>query len=88
MNEELLRTYSKELYSCDNTSLTLEQLILSHRYLRSLNLNNDKEVRNKIFEEARVQGRKQGYDEVTKGDYIASEELRKMTVNELIEFLY
>lgn len=87
MNEELLQTYSKELYSCDDTSLTLEQLILSHRYLRSLNLDN-KEVRNKIFEEAKVRGRKEGYDEVTKGEYIASEELRKMTVNEIIEFLY
>lgn len=87
MNEELLQTYSKELYSCDDTSLTLEQLILSHRYLRNLNLDNN-EVRNKIFEEARVQGRKQGYGEVAKGEYIASEELRKMTVNELIEFLY
>lgn len=85
MNEELLRTYSKELYSCKDTPLTLEQLILSHRYLRSLNLDN-REVRNKIFEEARAQGRKEGYDEVTKGEYIASEELRKITVNELIEF--
>lgn len=66
MNEELLRTYSREVYSCDDTSLTLEQLILSHRYLRSLNLDN-KEVRNKIFEEARAIGRKEGYDEVTKG---------------------
>lgn len=87
MNEELLQTYSKELYSCDDTSLTLEQLVESRRYLRRLNLDNG-EVRNKIFEEARAQGRKEEYNEVTKGEYIATEELRKMTVNELIEFLY
>jgi len=75
------------LYSCKDTPLTLEQLIESHRYLRSLNLDN-REVRNKIFEEARVIGRKEGYDEVTNGEYVATEKLRKMTVNELIEFLY
>ena len=83
-DEQLLEEYSKEIFGSiyrPSDNLTVAKLIDSHRTLRNLNIE-----RNGIFEDARANGYKNGYDWGVKcaaENTIQYDDLRKMTVQEL-----
>ncbi len=79
-SEQLLDEYSKE-FKYKHT-LTLEDLIESHRYLRSINLLQNEE-RLEVLNEARKKGYEQGKKEALEDHYISIERLRNMTLLEI-----
>ena len=80
-----LKQYSVEIHG-NEMSLTLEQLIESHRHMRKFNMGTTK-YRNRVLEEAREQGHKQGLAMVNR-EYIKIEELKKMPMWAVAELLY
>lgn len=84
-DQKLLEEYSKELHRGDPNALTLERLIESHRYLRSLN-------REWIgaFDEAAREGKKVGIEQglkLVEANTIQYEDLRKMTIQDLANLI-
>jgi len=82
MNDaDLLEEYSKEImgkyYNSDSDKMTVARLIESHRNLRNLNIE-----RNGVFDEARKEGYKHGYEyatEIHKDEInLLREELKKL----------
>lgn len=66
--------------------LTLGSLISSHRRLRELSLKNREEWLEELAKGREI-GKKQGLQQVTNGEYISKDELKKMTLQEICEFL-
>jgi hypothetical protein len=66
--------------------ISLDDLIYSHRQLRAHYIA-DRKVWFQELENARAAGRAQGLEQVTQGEYISVEALRKMTVAELASFI-
>ena len=88
-DEQLLEEYCKEIhreyYNSHTDKMTVARLIESHRNLRNLNIE-----RNGVFDEARKEGYKAGYEWVIKtveANAIQYEDLRKMTIQELANFI-
>jgi hypothetical protein len=89
-DEQLLEEYNKEIhgqyaYLTKKGEMTVARLIESHRYLRNLNIE-----RNGVFDEARKEGYKQGYEwgiKTVEANAIQYEDLRKMTIQELANFI-
>ena len=65
----------------------VDKFIESHRYLRSLNLENG-EIQRNAFKEGFESGRNAGMESITNGMYIEVDKLKAMTVNELVNFLF
>ena len=82
---DLLKQYSVEIHG-NETHLTLEQLIESHRHMRKFNMGTTK-YRNRVLEEAREQGYKQGLERVT-NEHVKIEDLKKMSMAQVAEMLY
>lgn len=82
-NEELLGAYAEEL---GIRSITLSDLIDSHRYLRSLNLDRMDLVRDAIATE-RERAYADTKEQALKYDWVSMERLKTMTVQELADFL-
>jgi len=83
-NEQLLADYSNSLNLIN--VLTTEQLIESHRYLRSLNVDGSK-LRSQLINEAVEVARVSAHEEVLKGEYIKVSDLAKMTIGEISELI-
>ena len=87
-DEQLLNEYKKELFGeyAETSTLTLEQLIESHRVIR----RNNQEFNARwlgIVSDAKVVGKNLGYQEVTNGEYLSVVDLKSMTVLELANLL-
>lgn len=82
--EELIKEYQIEIYGDFEPTepMTVESLIESHRYLRSLNLQ-EQETFNKAVAEGMIYGREQGLKQVTELEYVKYEDLKKMTLVEI-----
>lgn len=83
-DEQLLADYSHSLNLVG--SLTVEQLISSHRYLRSLNVD-EHSLRNKRINEAVEAAKSAAYEQVLKGEYVKVSDLAKMTIGEISELI-
>lgn len=86
-DEQLLEEYTKEILGtyAKYGGITVAGLIESHRVLRQLNIE-----RNEVFDEARKEGYKHGYEWGIKNveeNTIQYEDLRKMTVQELANLI-
>lgn len=86
-DEQLLEEYNKEISGkyANRGEMTVARLIESHRYLRQLNIE-----RNGVFDEARKEGYKHGYEwgiKNVEANTIQYEDLRKMTIQELANFI-
>jgi len=88
-DERLLEDYSKEIlgknYYGTRDNMTLAILIESHRGLRNLNIEQ-----NGVYNEARTEGYKNGYDFGVKHaaeNTIMLEDLRKMTIQDLANLI-
>ena len=74
--------YSKEI-GLDYT-MTVEELISSHRELRNKNVSNHREWLREL-EKARERGREEGFLYVTEKSYVSLDRLKSMKLGELIE---
>lgn len=88
-DEQLLEEYSKEIhgkyYYGTRDNMTLVRLIESHRSLRNLNIEQ-----NGVYDKAREEGYKNGYEWGVKNaaeNTIMLEDLRKMTFQELANLI-
>jgi len=88
-DEQLLEEYSKEIrgeyYNSYSNKMTVARLIESHRNLREWNKKWNGE-----FDGAREEGYKHGYEwgvRNVKANTIQYEDLRKMTIQELANFI-
>ena len=87
-NEQLLEEYTKEIhreYYNPNENMTVARLIKSHRSLRNLNIEQ-----NGVYDKAREEGYKNGYEWGVKNaaeNTIMLEDLRKMTFQELANLI-
>ena len=86
-DEQLLEEYNKEIHGqyAKYGEMTVARLIESHRHLRNLNIE-----RNGVFDEARKEGYKAGYEwgiRTVEANAIQYEDLRKMTIQELANFI-
>lgn len=87
-DERLLEEYTKEIhreYYNPNENMTIARLIESHRSLRNLNIEQ-----NGVYDEARKEGYKNGYEWGVKNaaeNTIMLEDLRKMTFQELANLI-
>jgi hypothetical protein len=87
-DERLLEYYSKEIhgkYYNPNENMTVARLIESHRSLRNLNIEQ-----NGVYDKARKEGYKNGYEWGVKNaaeNTIMLEDLRKMTFQELANLI-
>lgn len=82
-NEDRLQEYAQEL---DVQNLSLLSLINSHRFLRSLNLEN----RQLLSEErllAKIKAESAAYEEAMHCNYFSKERLKEMKIEELIAIL-
>lgn len=84
---ELLEEYNKEIHGkyAKRGEMTVARLIESHRRLRQLNIE-----RNGVYNEARKEGYKNGYERGVKNveaNTIQYEDLRKMTIQELANLI-
>ena len=75
-----LAEYSKELGICGGSVLTIDQLILSHRYLRNQAQDSHK-TRAEIVKEVH------SFYESTYKNMISLQELEEMSLNEILELL-
>lgn len=66
--------------------MTLKSLISSHRELRKQALMKQEEWLEELAKGREI-GKKQGIQQVTDGEYIAKDELKKMTLQEICEFI-
>mgnify|MGYP003448230842 FL=1 len=82
--EQLLADYGQSLDL--KMPLTVEALITSHRYLRSLNVDEGS-LRNKRINEAVAVAKAAAYEHVLKGEYIKVSDLAKMTMGEISELI-
>lgn len=80
----LLHDYSKELGLYE--PLTLEELIVSHRSLRSNNITFTQHL-NETLKEAREEAYNRLYKDKTKLGFIAIDDLRVMTIAQLCELI-
>lgn len=85
--EQLLEEYNKEIRGqyAKQGEMTVAKLIESHRRLRQLNIE-----RNRVFDEARREGYKHGYEwgiKNVKANTFQLEDLRKMTLQELANLI-
>ena len=87
-DERLLEEYTEEIhreYYNPNENMTLVRLIESHRSLRNLNIEQ-----NGVYDKARKEGYKNGYEWGVKNaaeNTIMLEDLRKMTFQELANLI-
>jgi len=81
----LLKEYSTEIYG-DPDSLTLENLITSHRFLRKHMLWIEKE-HDKIRQEVREKALLDSESWLKHGEYITRDKLESMTMREISEFI-
>lgn len=87
-DERLLEEYTKEIhreYYNPNENMTVARLIESHRSLRNLNIEQ-----NGVYDKAREEGYKNGYEWGVKNaaqNTIMLEDLRKMTFQELANLI-
>ena len=85
-DKQLLEEYSKEIQFYPTTdSITVADLIESHRYIRETNMQ-----RTRIYGEAKVKGYKNGYEFGVKDaaeNTIMLEDLRKMTLQEIANLI-
>lgn len=81
--EELLQAYAKELKV---RAMTVEQLIESHRHLRSLNLELS-DTKRQAIAEGRRQGKEQAREEALSKGWFSRERLQSMTLIELAQIL-
>ena len=87
-DERLLEEYTKEIhreYYNPNENMTVARLIESHRSLRNLNIEQ-----NGVYDKARKEGYKNGYEWGVKNaaqNTIMLEDLRKMTFQELANLI-
>lgn len=86
-DEQLLEEYNKEIHGqyAKYGEMTVARLIESHRNLRQLNIE-----RNGVFNEARKEGYKHGYEWGVKNveaNTIQYEDLRKMTIQDLANLI-
>ena len=85
-DEQLLEEYSKEIRFYPTTdSITVADLIESHRYIRETNMQ-----RTRLYNDAKVKGYKNGYEWGVKNaaeNTIMLEDLRKMTFQELANLI-
>ena len=85
-DEQLLVEYSKEIRFYPTTdSITVADLIESHRYIRETNMQ-----RTRIYNDAKVKGYKNGYEFGVKGaakNTIMLEDLGKMTLQEIANLI-
>ncbi len=84
---ELLAAYKEEIFGAGwKSSLTIEQLISSHKTLRNI-VNQERKVNMEEMERYRVIGETMGREMVTNGEYIEVSKLKQMTVADLVNFL-
>lgn len=86
--QTLLSEYEKDICA-DGRSygrINLESLIGSHRSLRELNIKHRNDY-NTNFQQVKELGAKAGYDEVVSRDYVKVQDLKAMTIMELVKFL-
>ena len=85
-DEQLLEEYSKEIRFYPTTdSITVADLIESHRYIRETNMQ-----RTRLYNDAKVKGYKNGYEFGVKGaakNTIMIEDLGKMTLQEIANLI-
>jgi hypothetical protein len=85
-DEQLLEEYSKEIRFYPTTdSITVADLIESHRYIRETNMQ-----RTRLYNDAKVKGYKNGYEFGVKGaakNTIMLEDLGKMTLQEIANLI-
>ncbi len=82
--EQLLADYGQSFDF--KMPLTIEALIASHRYLRSLNVDESSSRNNRINEAVAV-AKAAAYEHVLKGEYIKVSDLAKMTMGEISELI-
>ena len=85
-DEQLLEEYSKEIRFYPTTdSITVADLIESHRYIRETNMQ-----RTRLYNDAKVKGYKNGYEFGVKHaaeNTIMLEDLRKMNLQEIANLI-
>ena len=85
-DEQLLEEYSKEIRFYPTTdSITVADLIESHRYIRETNMQ-----RTRLYNDAKVKGYKNGYEFGVKDaakNTIMLKDLRKMTLQEIANLI-
>ena len=85
-DKQLLEEYSKEIRFYPTTdSITVADLIESHRYIRETNMQ-----RTRLYNDAKVKGYKNGYEFGVKGaakNTIMLEDLGKMTLQEIANLI-
>lgn len=83
---EKIKKYMEDINGPLHNENVVTIFIESHRYLRSLNLEN-REIRQEAFRQGYESGRSAGMESITNGLYIAVDKLKAMTVLELAQFL-
>lgn len=83
---EKIKKYMEDINGPLHHEGSVVNFIESHRYLRSLNLEN-REIRQEAFRQGYESGRSAGMESITNGLYIAVDKLKAMTVLELAQFL-
>ena len=83
---EKIKKYMEDINGPLHNENVVTIFIESHRYLRSLNLEN-REIRQEAFRQGYESGRSAGMESITNGVYIEIGKLKAMTVLELAQFL-
>ena len=83
---EKIKKYMEDINGSSYNESSVVNFIESHRYLRSLNLEN-REIRREAFKQGFESGRSAGMESITNGVYIEIGKLKAMTVLELAQFL-
>lgn len=84
--QEKLDAYAREIHGDFSKTMSIEQLIDSHRRLREWNIA-DTATRNAELQQIRDRVAESTRQAVMHGEYISFERLRTMTLSEVAEFI-
>lgn len=84
--DKLVAAYGEEIYEEKIHSLTVEELIESHRRLREWSIKNNADNR-KIYKDMVEKAYKDAYEDSIKYDWVSKERLANMPMKELCELV-
>lgn len=84
--QEKLDAYAHEIHGEHKTTMSIDELIDSHRRLREWNIA-DTATRNAELQKIRDNVAEQTRSHVQHGEYVSFERLRSMTLGEIAEFI-
>lgn len=84
---EWLHRYSQELKLAKDQTLTIKELIESHRRVKEINWDYHQHWLNEL-KQARERGYIEGIERATEYEYVSREKLKTMTLKEITDLLY